>query len=346
MEQLLRRRSPFLASRRRFAGLAIAGSLACCAAGAQEVIVTSQSPTSVKAFDLALTGDVAPARELAGAATGLVLSFSALVDPVRREIYVADFSGDAIRVFLLDADGDVAPVREIAGNLTQLDAPIGMAIDALAGELFVKPYGSSTVLVFPLLAAGNVAPARVLTSAVPLGNNSRAVAVDPLHGELFVTNQEAAGSVLVFPSGASGVTAPTRSLAGAATQLVDPSVMKLDLVHDELFVLANGAVLTFGRAQQGDVPPTRSFSFSISLGSPAGIDLDPVPDELVVSGQSSSGHILAFPRTTTGVAVPTRDIAGPATGLSFNTMLSVVPTPLFADGFESGTTAAWSATVP
>lgn len=336
------RPSPFVAALLLLAGLFFAAGIA----PAQEVVVTSQSPTAVKSFDLALTGDVPPARELAGAETGLVLSFNALVDPVRREIYVADFSGNAIRVFPLDADGDLAPLRAIEGNLTQLDSPIGMAIDPRAGELFVKPFGTSTVLVFSLLASGNVAPSRILTSAVPLAGNSRAVAVDPLRGELFVTNQQAAGSVLVFPSGATGLTVPTRGLAGSATQLVNPGFMKLDLVHDELLVIANGAVLTFGRAQLGDVPPTRSFSFDIGLGTPAGLDLDPVPDEVVVSGQSSSGHILAFPRTITGIAVPTRDISGPATGLTFNSMLSVVPTPLFADGFESETTAAWSATVP
>jgi len=67
---------------------------------------------------------------------------------------------------------------------------------------------------------------------------------------------------------------------------------------------------------------------------PAGLDIDPGPDELIISGQSPTGHILAFPRTTTGVAVPTRDITGPAAGISFNGMLSFVPTPLFADGFE------------
>ena len=324
------RRSPFLTAHLLLAGLAMVGG----AAGAQEVVITSQSPTSVKVFDLALTGNVSPTREIVGPTTDLALSFHSLVDTVRREIYVADFGGDAIRVYPLDADGDVAPQREISGNLTQLDGAISMAIDSASGELFVKPFGSSTVLVFPLLASGNVSPARVLTSAVPLGGNSRAVAVDPLHGELFVTNQQAAGAVLVFPIGASGVTVPTRVLAGAATQLVDPGPMKLDLVHDELVVIANGAILTFGRAQFGDVAPTRSFSFDVSLGVPAGLDIDPGPDELIISGQSSSGHILAFPRTTTGVAVPTRNINGPATGLSVNAMLSVVPTPLFADGFE------------
>ena len=337
-----RRRSPFAASPLLLGALA----LACADASAQEVVVTSQSPTSAKVFDLALSGDVPPTREIAGATTGLVLSFSTLVDSARREIYVADYGGDAIRVFPLDANGDVAPLREIAGNLTLLDSPIGMAIDSQANELFVKPFGSDTVLVFPLLASGNVAPSRVLTSTIPLGGNSRAIAVDVRHGELFVTQQQAAGAVLVFPLGASGLTAPIRGLAGTATLLVNPSAMKLDLLHDELLVIANGAVLTFGRTQIGDVAPSRALSFSITLGAPAGIDIDPVPDELVVSGQSSSGHILIFPRTTTGVAVPTRDIVGASTGLAFNTMLSVVPTPLFADGFEDESTLAWSITVP
>lgn len=329
------------------ARLLLLASIACGGgAVAQEVVTPSQSPNSVKVFALDSTGDVAPARDISGAATGLGLTFATVVDTLRREIYVADYGGNAVRVYALGADGDVPPLREIAGAATLLDQPIGMAISSGTQELFVKPFGSSTVLVFPLLASGNVPPSRVLTSSIPLGINSRAVAVDPLHGELFVTNQQDAGSVHVFPLGASGVTAPTRTLTGAATQLVVPSVMKLDLAHDELFVIANGAIHTFGRTQSGDVPPLRSFSFSTSHGSPAGIDIDPVPDELVVAGQSSSGHILVFPRTTAGVAVPVRDITGPATGLIFNTMLAVVPRPLFADGFEDETTAAWSLTVP
>lgn len=315
-------------------------------ASAHEVIVPSQSPSAVKAFDLGLSGDVAPGREISGSATGLVLTFAAVVDPLRREIFVADYSGDAIRVYPLDADGDVAPLREIAGAATLLDSPIGMALDPGAQELFVKPFGSSTVLVFPLQASGNVAPSRVLTSSVPLGNNSRAVALDPLHGELFVTNQQAVGSVHVFPIGASGVTAPLRTLSGAATQLVDPSVMMVDLAHDELVVVAGGDILTFGRTQSGDPAPTRSFSYDIGLGSPAGLDLDRGTDELVISGQSSSGHILTFPRTASGVVVPTRDITGLATGLSFNSMLSVAPALLFADGFADASTSAWSVTVP
>jgi DNA-binding beta-propeller fold protein YncE len=285
-------------------------------------------------------------RDISGSATGLVLTFATLVDTRRREIYVADYSGDAIRVFALDATGDVAPLREIVGNATMLEAPIGMALDPDAGELFVRPFGSSTVLVFPQAASGNVAPVRVLTSAVPLGNNSRAVAVDPRHGELYLTRQETSGALLVFPLGASGVTAPIRTLAGDTTQLVDPGPMKLDLRHDELFVLANGSVLTFARTQSGDTPPSRSFSYDFLLGGPAGIDLDPVAGELVLSGQSSSGHILTLARTASGVAAPIRDIAGPATGLSFNAMLSIVPSPLFADGFEGESTLAWSATVP
>ena len=66
----------------------------------------------------------------------------------------------------------------------------------------------------------------------------------------------------------------------------------------------------------------------------------------MIAGQSSNGHILTFPRTTTGVALPARDITGPSTGLVFNAMLSVVPARLFADGFEDGSTFAWSVAVP
>lgn len=329
------------------AQLILAGSIALGNEAVAQVVVTpSQSPNSVKIFALDSTGNVPPIRDINGTTTGLALTFATVVDTVQNEIFVSNFVGNAVRVFPLEADGDVAPIREIVGPATSLDSPIGMAISSSTQELFVKPFGSSTVLVFPLLASGNVPPSRVLTSSVPLSGNSRAVAVDPIHGEIFVTNQEDSGSVLVFPIGASGVTAPTRTLAGASTLLVQPSVMKLDLLHDQLLVVANGAILTFGRAQSGDVPPTRSFTYDNLLGSPAGIDIDPLHDELVIGGQSSSGHILTFPRTATGVAVPLRDIAGPATGLSFNTMLAVVRDSLFADGFETGTPAAPSSTVP
>jgi hypothetical protein len=333
---------------RRLGNLIALALLVVSPSAAQEVVVSSTQPTpAVKIFDLEATGNVAPAREISGAATGLVLSFSTLIDPRRREIFVADLSGQAIRVYPLDADGDVPPLREIAGDATQLGQPFGLAIDPFAGELFVKPFGSSTVVVFPLTASGNVPPSRVLTSSVPLGGNSRGLALDLRHGEIFVTVQQAAGAVLVFPIGASGLTEPTRTLSGAATHLVQPLTLALDPPHDEMFVIADNQILTFGRGQSGNVPPSRIFTFSITLGTASGLHLDAYADELVISGQSSSGHILAFDRTTNGFGMtPLRDITGPATGLAFNGLLSVSSRPLFADGVDDGTTDAWSTTVP
>ncbi len=321
-------------------------ALAAGPLAAQEIIVTSHQPASVKIFDLRLSGDIAPARETSGTATGLMTLYATEVDRSRREIFVADFGGDAVRVFPLAADGDVAPEREIAGPSTQLDQPIGIALDPVAGELFVRLYGTAKILVFPAGAAGDVVPSRVLIGAFP-GQGGRGIAVDPLRGELFLTEQVDAGAIHVFPIGASGVVVPMRTITGPSTRLVEPSALKLDFTHDELLVVANGEILTFGRGQAGDVAPTRFFSLANQLTPVAGVEIDPVPDELVVSGQSTSGRLYVFPRMTTGAgAIALREISGAATGLHTNTMLAILPTPRFADGFEDATTDAWSSSQP
>lgn len=321
-------------------------ALAAGPLAAQELIVTSHQPPAVKVFDLRLSGDVAPERQVSGASTGLVTLYAAEVDRSRREIFVADFGGNAVRVFPVAADGDVAPLREIAGPSTQLNKPIGIALDPLAGELFVRLYNTSKVLVFPLGAQGDIEPSRVLLGAFA-ASNGRGIAVDPQRGELLLTEQLDAGAIHVFPIGASGAVVPVRTIAGPSTRLVEPSALKLDLTHDELLVIANGEILTFGRGQSGDVAPTRFFSLANALTPPAGVEIDPVPDEIVVSGQSTSGRLYVYPRTTTGAgALPLREIAGAATGLHTNTMLALLPTPRFADGFEDATTDAWSSSQP
>lgn len=142
-------------------------ALAAGPLAAQEIIVTSHQPASVKIFDLRLSGDIAPARETSGTATGLMSSLRDRGRPFAAEIFVADFGGDAVRVFPLAADGNVAPEREIAGPSTQLDQPIGIALDPVAGELFVRLYGTAKILVFPAGAAGDVVPSRVLIGAFP-----------------------------------------------------------------------------------------------------------------------------------------------------------------------------------
>ncbi|MEO8276275.1 MAG: hypothetical protein ABI639_08650 [Thermoanaerobaculia bacterium] len=317
----------------------------CAVLGQHDVFVPSSSPASVKAFDLALTGNVAPKRQISGTATHLTVTFGTLVDMAHRELYVADFSANAIRVYSLTATGDVAPLREIVGAATTLVSPLGLALDSVTGDLFVKGLSTETVLVFPSQASGNVPPSRILTSGTPLGLNCRAVAVDAVHRELYVSSQQN-DAIHVFPIGASGTTAPSRTISGNLTQLVSPNAMVIDLSDDELLVGISGGVLAFPRTQTGNAAPLRAIAIPGTFGAVSGLAFDPVPDELVVSGQSSSGHVLIYPRLATGLATALRNITGPATGLNNNAQLSIAPMPRFSDGFESGDESAWSSSAP
>ena len=68
--------------------------------------------------------------------------------------------------------------------------------------------------------------------------------------------------------------------------------------------------------------------------------------ELAVLRSSPDDALLFFPRTANGNVAPLRAIVGAATQFNGTSFLSYFPSLIFADGYASGTSSAWSATVP
>ena len=184
-------------------------------------------PPSVTVYPRTASGNVAPIRTLAGAATGLNRAGPLVVDTVNNELMVTN--NDSVLVYPRTASGNIAPIRTLAGPATGLNSPGGLVVDTVNNELVVVNFGNdvntgnSSVTVYPRTASGNIAPTRTLAGPAtglrfPLG-----LVVDTVNNELVVANAATPSSVTVYPRTASGNTGPTRTLAGAATGLSSPA---------------------------------------------------------------------------------------------------------------------------
>ena len=92
-------------------------------------------PSQILVFARTASGNVAPLRTIAGAATGLFRPIGCVVDAVHNEIAVANDSPSSITVYSRTANGDVAPLRAITGAATGLSSLNGMALDLVNDEL-------------------------------------------------------------------------------------------------------------------------------------------------------------------------------------------------------------------
>lgn len=223
--------------------------------------VANVNGDAVVVFPPEATGNVAPARLIAGPATGLTAPRAVVVDEAGL-LYVAD-GGPApwtIRVFAAGADGDVAPVRVIGGAATQLGWPAAIALDS-DGRLFVADRNSDSILVFPPGTSGNVAPFRVISGAMTQLDGVRGIAVDEAN-RVHVTNFNSR-SITTYAAGATGDVAPVRVIAGELTQLTAPWAVALDTLgnvyatnYTEFSAPPEGrSVVVFSPDADGDVAP-------------------------------------------------------------------------------------------
>jgi 6-phosphogluconolactonase (cycloisomerase 2 family) len=165
--------------------------------------------------------------------------------------------------------------------------------------------------------------------------------------ELYIGNQSG-DSITVYTRTADGDTAPLRTLSGPQTLLDLPEGVFVDLVNDELIVNNRNTaeVLVFTRSASNDTAPLRA----ITVTYPNGLVL--TRDDEILVAEQNSGHIAVFNRTDQGSPTPIRDITGvsahavTSSRAAFGGGSFAAPQWLFLDGFESGTTDAWSSFVP
>lgn len=316
-----------------------------------EVVVTGYdgANASVSAFASDADGDVPPLRRIVGAATQLEFSSSPAVDSEHDELVIAHSSPSRVVVFDLGADGNVAPIRLLQGPTSQIFLPMAVAVDTVHDELYVLGSGGPNhVRVYPRTANGDVGPLRSFTVAATEPPFPRAMLYDPVHEEIYVTMADtiAGTSVLVYDRLATGTPAPLRRLAGSVTLLTYANSLALDTAHDELFVLqgfGTYALHTFARTADGNVAPLRTLAGPNTGGTMQHVAYDHKRDELVLDNNT---QYRVFPRTASGNVTPLRLVGGTLAGINGVGGLAIAPDRLFEDGFESGTTTAWSITVP
>jgi DNA-binding beta-propeller fold protein YncE len=295
-----------------------------------EIFVDNSDTNSVTVFSRTASGNVAPIRTIAGAATGINSPEGIAVDSVNSEIFVAnDFPANGtINVYGLTANGNVAPIRTIAGAATGMATPRGVAVDPVNNELFVVQVSTPAIAVYARTANGNVAPLRTIVGAATGLNGPIGIAIDTVNNELLVANISA-NTITVYSRTASGNAAPLRTIAGAATGLDLPESVAVDTVNNELAVANFNAksVTVYARTSSGNVSPTRTIiGPATGLSDPVGIAVDAVNNELLATNINVN-TVTAYSRTATGNVAPVRSIGGAATALNAPVFVAVTTGP-------------------
>jgi Lactonase, 7-bladed beta-propeller len=215
-------------------------------------------------------GDAAPARTIAGSATGLKYPAAIAVDAAGN-VYVANYLGNNVTIYAPGANGNVAPARTIGGANTRIRLPLGIAVDA-TGKIFVSV--KKKVLVFSKVASGNVKPLRGIGGKNTHLTTPYGVALDAAK-RLYVADEE---NVLVYATGAHGNATPVQIVSGPNTGLSGPWGVALDgsanIYVANFFGSASGvgSLTVYGAGANGDTPPVQTVTGgSATLYGPTGL---------------------------------------------------------------------------
>ncbi len=230
-----------------------------------------------------ISGNVAPNRTIAGAATTLNYPESIWYDSASDRLYVANEGADSILVYYNAStiNGNVAPDSTISGGATALNGPAILWFDAASDTLYVTNYTGS-ILIFNSASTltGNVAPVRTISGAATLLNQPYGTWYDSTSDSLYVADYSA-NSIFVFSNASTinGNVAPDRIISGASTTLKGPVGIWFDSASDRLYTgnWSGNTILVFNNAStlNGDVAPNRTISgLATGLDSPYGIWLD------------------------------------------------------------------------
>src|SRR6202035_2159799 len=133
---------------------------------AGDVWSSNYNDSTVTEYGPGASGDAAPIRTLAGAATGLDRNDDISLMP-DGTLYVGNLQSSTgygtVLVFAPGASGDVAPEAVVTGPATGLGTVVdGVGVDA-TGMLYADNSVTGTIEVFAPGASGNVAPLRTIS---------------------------------------------------------------------------------------------------------------------------------------------------------------------------------------
>jgi hypothetical protein len=184
--------------------------------------VSDYTAKAIYVFAAGASGNTAPIRTIAGAATGLVQPFGMSFDS-HGHLYVAQGHDSTAPIveFAANANGNAAPIATIGGSHTKLLGIFNVALDK-HDRIIVPTAGS--IEIFAAGAHGNVSPVATIK-----GDNSTIADVTSVgtdsNGSIYGTNaidiSQRKFSLIVFDSNANGNVAPARIISGSHTHIVD-----------------------------------------------------------------------------------------------------------------------------
>lgn len=219
------------------------------------------------------TGNVAPTRNISGAATFLTQPADLALDGTRNLLYVIDGQDVLVFASASTSSGNVAPDR-ILNTTFNIGA---ILLDAANDRLFLADPGSNAIRIYDgasALAAGPITAARNLSGASTGLASPAGLRIDS-NGRLVVSNASAP-SITIYTGAATidGNVAPAATITGGTTAFTQTSQIALRPVgatSDELYVADTaGKVLIFANlsAATGNIAPTRNISgANTGLGS-------------------------------------------------------------------------------
>lgn len=287
-----------------------------------KLYVTSGSQNSIVRFDNAFTatGNVAPAANVSGVATGLSLPVYLALDSTADRLFVASRSNASIVIFdqASTKTGNVAPNRVISGAATNLGTPTDVSLDKSRDLIYVADDLDVFVFNAASTANGNVAVSR----DIQVGFVVSAVLIDSAADRLFVADPTG-NTIDVFDSASTltGAVTPSRQISGAATGLGHPAGLRIDTLGRLIVSNSSPASITVYNAASasGNVAPSATISgTNTGLVTPNQIDFDPTGSGTLYVADPGAGNIAIFGSfsTASGNIAPTRTISGALTTLS------------------------------
>lgn len=297
------------------------------------VVLTDNSSASLLVYDMNRTGvdqaGITPyLARLKGEATHIDSPIGVALDTEARRIYFSDNDiAETLGSFPYGANGDY--------SASTLAIPVGGSGLGLSLRLRQKALAEEDlgiIMIFRLDATGGEPPLREIRGPHTQIADPRGLYWDDANHEIAIANDgnwnpgywnaDYTGgghyfpaSIVTFDDGVKGDARPKRVIQGPNTQLNWPFQVAVDPVHNEIAVANLGAnsVLIFKRAASGNVAPLRVLSGPhTGIATPTGVAFDVMHDELWVADY---GHqAMAFPRTASGDASPTRIIRSAPAG--------------------------------
>ncbi len=133
-------------------------------------------------FARAASGNVAPLRQITGAAT-LLGTFTnyAVIDSANNEIYAQANSGTGYAVFARTANGNVAPLRNVTGSACISDIG-GISVDIGNQRVLITDRTNNLLAAFARIATGAANPVTVVVGPTTGLNSPFGLAQDSLGG--------------------------------------------------------------------------------------------------------------------------------------------------------------------